>query len=170
MLNMSLDELRSNIQIYPETWINLHTTNCYAYALGLDIPEYKICNGAYQPGSFSMDVNPLVFEEYFDYNTLIKNLENDLKKLGVFYREVEPDELLTTNEWKIALFTDNCDKERIIDFHFLRQKIDSSWFHKNGFSGSISKFDRSGKIITDPRKCYLLNYQYKKCYALSLKK
>lgn len=169
MLNMSLDKVRDNIQIYPENWINIYTTNCYAYALGLDVPEYAICKGAYQPGSFSIDDNPLIYDVYFNYDTLLNNLESDFEKLGLSFREVEPDECLNINEWKIAMFTDSCDEDKIVDFHFLRQKSDGCWFHKNGFSGSISKLDRSGKVIVDPKKCYLLNYKYKKCYALSLK-
>jgi len=170
MLNMTLNEIKGKITLYPENWDNTYTTNCYAYALGLDIPEFKICKGAYQPGSISMEFNPLVFDQYFNYNTLIENLENDLKMLDISYREVEPNEKIEDNEWKISVFTDNCDDERIIDFHFLRQNSDGVWFHKNGFSGKISNKDRSGKIITDVTKCYLAGYKYKKSYALKLEK
>lgn len=170
MLNINLKEISGKIKLYPESWDNIHTTNCYAYALGLDIPEYEICKGAYQPGTISTDFNPLIFNEYFDYNTLIENLEKDLKMLDISYREVAPDEKLANNEWKISVFTENCDNERIIDFHFLRQKSDGIWYHKNGFPGKISNKDRSGKIIIDPTKCYLAGYKYQKCYALNLEK
>lgn len=138
--------------------------------MGLDIPEYKICNGAYQPGSFSMEVNPLIYDEYFDYNTLIRNLENDFKILGISYREVQPNDQIDIDEWKISMFIENCDVDRIIDFHFLRQKSDGFWFHKNGFSGAVIKKDCAGKIITDPTKCCLARYKYNKCYALKLEK
>ena len=53
MLKMSLNEIRGKIQMYPENWINMHTTNCYAYALGLDIRQSDICDYAYQPGTIS---------------------------------------------------------------------------------------------------------------------
>lgn len=32
MLKMSLNEIRGKIQMYPENWVNMYSTNCYAYA------------------------------------------------------------------------------------------------------------------------------------------
>lgn len=170
MLNMDLSEIREQIQVYPENWINIYTTNCYAYALGLDIPEYKICKGAYQPGTISMDNNPLMFEKYFDYNTLTENLEKDLKTLGIYYKEVPPEYNVKTDEWKIALFIDSYYGEKIIDFHFLRQKSNANWFHKNGFKGVPRERDYLGKIITDPINCRLDPYKYKKCLCFNIRK
>lgn len=58
----------------------------------------------------------------------------------------------------------------LCDFHFLRQKENGIWFHKNGFRDSFSKKDYLGKIITDPVTSYFCPYTYDKCYALRLNK
>lgn len=167
MLKMSLNEIRGKIQVYPENWVNLSTTNCYAYALGLDIKESDICSSAYQPGNISESYNP---NQFFYYKTLIKNLEEDFKTLDILYREIEPTDQINLGEWKIALLVDlygnDIFNDLVADFHFLRQKTNGIWFHKNGFQGTPSKKDYLGNIITDPTKCCLDPYEYKKCYAL----
>lgn len=48
---MELDELRRHIILNNCEWKNILTTNCYAYALGLDIPQEKIGNCAYELGN-----------------------------------------------------------------------------------------------------------------------
>ena len=52
-LKMSLKVLRSLINVNKEGWDNVLYTNCYAYALGLDVPQYEICECAYAPGVMS---------------------------------------------------------------------------------------------------------------------
>lgn len=167
MLNMSLNEIRGKIQIYPENWVNKYTTNCYAYALGLDVRESDICKHAYQPGTISGTTN--IHElKYFFYDMLIEGIESDLDVLGISYREVLEKEKLELNEWKIALFIDKYHGS-LIDFHFLRQKENGIWLHKNGYMGTISKKDYIEDIITVPSEAELFPYIYKKCYALKLK-
>lgn len=170
MLKMALSEIRGQIQIYPENWINIYATNCYAYALGLDVVEINICESAYQPGTISESINSIANEEYFNYSTLVENLENDLKTLGISYEEVDSKYNICEGEWKIALFVEKSkyNSEKLMDFHFLRQNANGIWFHKNGFHGTPIKKDYLGRIITDPETCDLRNYEYKKCYALRL--
>lgn len=166
MLNMSLNQIRGKIQINPDVWVNMYTTNCYAYALGLDIREADICIGAYQPGRIS-ELTYLPNTECFEYKTLIEGIENDFDALNIKYREVNHNEKIAYNEWKIALLTEKYHG-KLADFHFLRQKQNGIWFHKNGFNGTISKKDYSGRIITDPISSNLNSYTYDKCYALKL--
>lgn len=168
MLKMSLNEIRGKIQMYPENWVNMYSTNCYAYALGLDIRQSDICDYAYQPGTISETTN--IFElKYFSYDMLIKGIESDLELLQIAYRNVEEDEKLALNEWKIALFV-NGYHESLIDFHFLRQKENGIWLHKNGYDGTIIKKDRYCRNIIIPSEAKLYPYTYKKCYALRLEK
>lgn len=168
MLKMSLNKIRGNIQVYPENWVNLSTTNCYAYALGLDIKESDICTNAYQPGTISNTSN-LTDSEYFSYSDLINGIEGDLNALNIHYREIEPHQQIALYEWKIALLIEKY-YGNLLDFHFLRQKENGIWLHKNGFRGSFSKKDYLGKIITDPVTNYFSPYTYAKCYALRLNK
>lgn len=172
-LKMSPNEIRSQIQIKPKEWINLETTNCYAYALGLDINENDICEYAYQPGSISSKVaNLIIHFNYFLYSVLIKNIEKDFETLGISYKEIEPDDEIQDDEWKIALFVEFYDKyfmdDLISDFHFLRANSNGVWTHKHGYCNSPKKKDDSNKIITDLKECDLTLYEYRKCYALRL--
>ena len=173
MLNMSLNEIRGQIQINPQNWINLGTTNCYAYALGLDIRESRICKSAYQPGTISGVFDPTILREYFLYSDLIKNIEKDLSALDIFYREINFNDKIDLDEWKIALFAETYNNDLdvfVSDFHFIRANSKGVWTHKPGYFGSPSKKDYSSQIITDLEKCDLYLYEYKKCYALRLNK
>lgn len=166
MLKMSLNEIRGKIQMYPENWVNMYSTNCYAYALGLDIRQSDICDYAYQPGTISETTN-IFKSKYFSYDMLIKGIESDLELLQIAYRNVEEDEKLALNEWKIALFVDR-DFDKLVGFHFLRQKENGIWLQKNGYQGTISKRDHSDEVIVSPSSAELFPYIYKKCYALRL--
>ena len=166
MLKMSLNEIRGQIQIHPEIWTHIYTTNCYAYALGLDIRENRICDFAYQPGTISGTSN-LANSYYFCYDDLINGIEGDFNALDINWREIEPQEVVSAGEWKIALMIEKYD-DCLYDYHFLRQKENGIWIHKNGFNTLPSKKDYLGKIITNPITGYLYPYTYKKCYALRI--
>lgn len=167
VIKMPLTEIRGSIQIYPETWTNMKETNCYAYALGLDIKESNICERAYQPGTISETVNLRQYES-FSYEMLISGIENDLDFLGINYREVEPEEKVELNEWKIALMIKKyCDG--LDNFHFIRQDMNDAWSNKVGYQYRISKKDSLGNIINNPVSSRFFFYTYDKCYALSLK-
>jgi len=50
MLNMPIKEIKGLISLREEYWEYIFQTNCYAFALGIDIPENDICKNAFQPG------------------------------------------------------------------------------------------------------------------------
>ena len=52
-LNIKRCDLIQMIDLNKVKWENKSTSNCYAFALGLDIPEKKICEAAYVPGVMS---------------------------------------------------------------------------------------------------------------------
>ena len=170
MINMSLNEIRGRIQFYPEVWMNMYTTNCYAYALGLDISEDDICLNAYQPGTISNTSN-IVDCDIFSKRELISGIKGDLRSLGINYRRIRIDDEISDDEWKIALLLLKCERDHSFeDFHFLRQNQDKYWIYKCGYGGSISIKDCNEKVITDPTTAYFYNYEYDRCYALSMKK
>ena len=169
MLKMTSEEIRGQIQMYPENWINISTTNCYAYALGLDINENDICHNAYQPGTMSE------FEEdcFLTYPNLVKAIEQELKFLSISYREIEPLTPITLDEWKIALLVKQYYDHRMHEillsgFHFLRTNKNEIWVHKPGYPNAPSERDYHNQMITDPREFAFHDYVYKKCYALKL--
>lgn len=165
MLKMSLNEIRGKIQINPEYWINLFETNCYAYALGLDLVQSDICKGAYQPGTISGKYT-LWDKENFTYNELIAGIESDLSALMINYQEVDFNYDTNDDEWKIAVYTKQSGYEQFSDFHFLRTTRGGIWMHKDGFMGSPTKKDYLGNIIKNPVDCFMCSYEYKKCYVL----
>lgn len=167
-LKMKIEQLRSCIDLEKKEWTNKHATNCYAYALGLDIPQSKINRYAYTPGIISNSNIYLPSSEDIDYEDLINNIYLDLKTLDIDFKEIEPTDKINSNEWKIAIFIAK-SYGKIFDYHFLRQHSDGTWYHKNGFSGDISNYDFQGQIITNPKECYIPCRTYKKCLSLKLR-
>lgn len=173
-LKMSLLELRNSINLDKKNWKHIFTTNCYAYALGLDVREQNIKDFAYIPGVIS-GVYKRIDEDYsIAYPKLLDNIHDDLEFLGINFREVNPLEEISNDEWKIAIFTSflACDffTEIVSDFHFLRQRENGIWYHKEGWFKRPTNKDSNSNIITDPSDCYLRGRQYKKCYSLKLNK
>lgn len=172
MLKMSLNEIRGQIQIYPENWKNIHTTNCYAYALGLDIVEHEICPYVYQPGTISNSSTLHQLPPYFFYQELIHGIEEDLKILDISYHEINSQDIIEESEWKMALYIKlyekDIDDDLCSDFHFLRTNQNGAWRHKNGKGVLPNKLDDFGNRILNPETCDFIFYEYKKCYALKL--
>lgn len=48
----NIEEIRSKIKLNSNFWKYILSTNCYAYALGIDIREKDIKRAAYQPLRF----------------------------------------------------------------------------------------------------------------------
>lgn len=169
-LLISPDKIRMGIRLTDKTWRNDINTNCYAFALGLDISEWDIAPNAYQPGMmFSImfnkpydEVRKMSFEE---------RMLLDLKVLEIKCRETKPEDITEYNpindqvEWVISML------ESDEDVHFLRKNNEGIWWHKQGyiFSSPTNKDDYR-KIITDPRDCSIREYKYKKTYKLSIKR
>lgn len=172
MLKMSSKKLRGRIQTHPEKWVNVKYTNSYAYALGLDIEEAKICKSAYVPGTISSYINLFKLVNCFPYSKLVAKIEEDLTKLNISYRRVSPTAKLQEGEWRIALFIkyydDTFTLKRLSNYKFLRENLDGTWSYKYGYYTTPSDKDCLGQIIEDPRECNMGNYKYKKCYALRL--
>ena len=166
---MNTEEIRNKIILDNINWKHIFTTNCYAFALGLDIKERSIMKDAYQPGTISNNN----LGEWFTYGELLSNLKSDFDYLGIDYKEINPTDNIAEDEWKIALFIKiynyNYGKIVLSDFHFLRQ-IGDSWYHKPGYYGLPTNKDSNDKIITDPTMCNIYNKAYQKTYSLKLKK
>lgn len=169
MIKMDCIEYRKKYNLKKKEWKHVLTTNCYAFALGLDIRERLIMKDAYQPGTLthhSLDM-------FFTYDELIECILSDLDFLGIDYIESNPIEEIKENEWKIAIFTQYSkyinNKEFFSDFHFLRQ-IDECWYHKLGYYDYPTNKDYHNNIIINPTECFILNKEYQKTYKLKLKK
>ena len=170
---MSREKIISNIDVYKSYWKNMLTTNCYAYALGLDIPEHKICYNAYQPGIMSTNHSLNIEEETFSYDDLINGINNDFDFLRIEAHEVRSDYKAKEDEWKIALFVSSMilETQNIIDdYHFLKQFPSGNWWHKFGFKGKIINIDDNIEPIRDPIDCQLQGLIYDKTLCLKLKK
>ena len=92
--------------------------------------------------------------------------------LGINIREINPQEIISSDEWKVALFISyySQNSDMLDDYHFLRQFKNGHWFHKTGYRSFPNNLDDNQNIITDPEKCYLKKKQYDSCYCLSLRK
>lgn len=135
MLNMPIEEIRSNISLKEDYWEYDFDTNCYAFALGLDIGEYDICKNAYQPGVIYINATNKPI-------SLLKNLsiyeriQLDLKTLKIGYSEIGKNECWHKHIgnyecifWTILLFlNDN-------EFHFARYNYDGKLYEKIGYFG-----------------------------------
>ena len=171
-LNIKRCDLIQMIDLNKVKWENKSTSNCYAFALGLDIPEKKICEAAYVPGVMSGSLINLPAKYSFTLDELIRSLESDFDFLGIQYRENVSKEELEEGEWLIALYVSylfSHRKDRLSDYHFIRLLSDGIWYHKNGFCGGVINTDRNRKVITDPLECDFKNRDFVKTYALKLK-
>jgi len=161
MLNMPIKEIKENISLREEYWENNFETNCYAFALGLDIPESDICKNSFQPGIiaskiFNISLNKLAKIKIEDRMIL------DLKalKIGFELSEVNMNQEYITlgnylcNTWDVLLFL----KEN--DFHFSRINLNGEMYHKIGYFGfpkktSIEEIEEKGYSLS---KIYRLRY------------
>ena len=106
---MSPEEIRKNIKPYKKIWKNNFTTNCYAFALGLDIPETRICYHAYQPGVISSTHHQAIENRFFSYDNLIEGINNDLDFLNIEAREILPDEKIAEDEFMNCFYNEDFD-------------------------------------------------------------
>lgn len=172
-MKMSLSELKRQINLDKKNWKHILTTNCYAFSLGLDVPERKIKTFAYAPGTIGSSPTNLVVKRFFTLEDLIANFQDDLIFMGISFGECNPLDKIEDNEWKVALFTAFyayvCYEEYFYDFHFMRQGKNGVWFHKTGFYHRPTNLDSNKEVIYDPRDCTFKNYDYQLTYKLRLK-
>ena len=127
-LKINPRDLQKEINITKKDWIYRGQTNCYAYALGLDIIEQKICYKAYQVGTIGKKYYE-ISDKVFDLLSIEKRLYLDLESIGIIYHEIDPTEKINPNSWNISLFSSDV----YYDFHFLRKTPENSWTHKIGW-------------------------------------
>lgn len=167
-----LRQLRKKIDLDKTGWKNPYSTNCYAYALGLDIPECEIMKAAYFPGTIS-DSHVMSYDaDFFSYSQLIDGVYSDLEALGINFREISPLESVDFDEWKIALYTTPSYNiaNGFVDFHFLRFCKDDIWHHKMGWTYYPTIYDDNKNVIVNLEDCYFKNKVYNTCLCLKLKK
>lgn len=160
---MDLDTLKKCINLSNDKWENVLSTNCYAYALGLDIPQDEITRCAYELGAMYYFYS----KEKRKFRLHEELLKLDLDILSLTYREVSLDEPLKDGEWKIAYF----DSIYECGYHFFREIENGVWWHKYDWGYSPTCLDDANNIITDPTKANI-NYrglELKKCYLLKRK-
>lgn len=169
---ININELRRHIELKTEYWVNRNTTNCYAYALGFDIPESIIREGAYSLGTIGLlreKIDPS-FRIYYSKET---RLLKDLKALKLKCVEASPYEVIRDDDKNSYFLISLFEKEG--DFHFLRKsKLDNTWWHKRGWSENPKNIDDENNVITDPTKAvigdYKGDYRYVKTYKIGFKR
>lgn len=170
-LKMHYQDIRDHIDLKTDHWKHIFTTNCYAFALGLDINEKDIGHFAYTPGVMGKAPTYLPYFSMFTLDNLLENIFCDLDFLDISFYETDPTSPIKLDEWKIALFTSpyQNDNKWLNDYHFLRENPNNIWYHKTGWFSKPTNKDNNAKIITNPKDCYLVEKQYQKCYSLKLK-
>lgn len=180
-LLMDYKSIRDSIDLKENNWNNIKTTNCYAFALGLDIPSGVIMTfGMEYPyrvgsiGRFKYDY------DYYDMYglTLEERLYLDLDALGIDHRKANQNEETKCDNnnlnWLVAMYKD----KNTPDFHFLRKGSNNFWIHKLGRDGDISIIDANGRLITDLENASFyyeheyetVDYELKGIYKLTLKR
>lgn len=172
-LNLSINEIKQLISLREEYWEYDFHTNCYAFALGLDVVEDEIIKNAYQLGIMGANIKDIPISE-LKRMTFEERLVLDLAALKINYKEVSSTERsgydfhynknnrITSADyyWLIALFSSG------ESFHFLRKSYDGIWYQKHGYFAPVINYDSDRKIITSPEQCNINGYEYIKTYKL----
>ena len=177
----TIEKMRNSININNNIWINYETTNCYAYALNMDLsykelkPYEEFGVDIYNVGMISNLKTPKTKEE------LVNAFKSDMKIIKIEVTDVLFDEILKENEWKVALYQtvkgiDYIDNE--LDFHFAKETENGIWSHKKGKTKKTSYLDDNNEIIKNPLLAYFaideengnsVKYDFIGCYKLKKK-
>jgi hypothetical protein len=106
-----------------DTTLVRNTTNCYSYAMGSTVS----CLNLYRVGAIS-GRKPLE-EPYFSTGEIIKLLYEDFKEIDLTIERSSEEEVISENQYKIALFVKVYADNKIHDFHFTRFE-DGRWSEK----------------------------------------
>lgn len=169
-LKLSSYEIKQLISLKEDYWENNFDTNCYAFALGLDIPENEIIYNAYQPGIIGSTIYGLPAKILINMS-FEERVFLDMRALKIQFNETLPSDETKykfiknsiEKTWIVALFSNNKD------FHFVRKSYDGKWYHKIGYFGKPTIYDSNHKIISGIESCTILDYQYVKSYKLQYK-
>lgn len=167
-LKMDHTQIKDLIRLREEYWENDFSTNCYAFALGLDIPEEEITENAYQLGVIGAIVKQIPMEVMkrlsFEERFIL-----DLEVLGINWQASTIDDNSGfkisngyTNLWWLVSLLSNGRK-----FHFIRKSYDGIWYQKWGYFAPVVPFDFDQKIITNPNDANFGAYKLVKTYKLS---
>lgn len=167
---ININKLKEEMGPIEGEWNCTNTTNCYAFALGLDIPESKIIKHAYQLGVIGATIKniPLRYLKYMSYE---ERLFLDMEVLKITCEKTFTDSMprfsitqkYNYNKWVITLL------ENEDDFHFLRKYHNGVWYHKRGYTKYPTNLDSNGKIITDIKNCSISDYHYVGTYLIECK-
>ena len=131
---------------YPLDFNQYHCNreNCYAYALGSDYTDDdRNDDDIYNLGCMSHAIYPPKTipeaEEAF---------YNDMKVLGVDCRRCGLDAKVAQGEWKVVLFFEGMFTYSH-DFHLVREDKGGGWSHKSGLYGSVWRFGKDPRSMTD---------------------
>lgn len=167
-LRMNVGKIKDLIDLKTDNWKFPSSTNCYAYALGLDVPFTKISDHAYKIGCFSEDALKRRNINVFDLDEE-KRLFLDLYYLGLSQTEVEPDYVLDNIDKKYSYFLISYF-EGFQDFHFLRKNpYDNTWYHKVGYFAFPKNRDDDRQKIYNPKEAFFINYFYVKTLKVGFK-
>lgn len=186
---MNIEELKHKVEFNPEKWRWNDKTNCYSYALGLDVPDWLISR---KIPPYYLGYLYIIYETYFNtWQKALNFLENysynerielDLKTIDTGFSQIDyNDKLRNANERKIVYFKckDKYAKTELRygknlarstklwhSFHFYVQDYDGIWKHKNGYKDvpTIVKYDPFEYIKYDQS-----SYEYQCTYRLALK-
>lgn len=135
------------MDVNKQTWINYYTTNCYAYALGVDLYlGYRIIDlGEISGMNYNMR----------NKDDLKTALIFDVARLNLNIEEVDPSIVLPDeNSWLIAMFMTSFYTDgkggKTMDYHFLRKTKNENWTHKIGNTNIITNRDEHDKKINNP--------------------
>ena len=111
--------------------------NCYAYALGLSLPDsfYNRYNEVDDDG-IRYNIG-FISKQLFAFNKeqQLYNLYKDLEALNIQFYETNQSALNEHGGYKIAVYN-NC-----LDFHMKRQNCDGSWSEKMGYTFNFKQSD-----------------------------
>ena len=167
-LKIDHTKIKDLISLREEYWENDFDTNCYAFALGLDIPENEIMKNAYQLGVIGATVKQIPME-VLKKLTLEERLLLDLEVLGIKRQDSTIYDSsgfwvgnnYIDNWWIISLLSNGKN------FHFIRKSYDGIWYQKWGYFAPVTNFDFDKRIITNPNEADFGEYKLIKTYKLS---
>ena len=174
MLEMSVENIRRVMRDgicfekrLSEWGKNKWSTNCYAFALGLNVDEDDICPYAYRIGNISLQAKwPFISVDPSNKISAIEPLIlDDFQALGIDYEIfMDKDESQYLQEldhpndcWDILLFISPSD-----GYHFVRVGSDSLLYHKLGW-GKLPELTDFEDIKREYKGC-----KFERRYRLSL--
>lgn len=148
MLKIDERKVKSLISLKELWWENSFGTNCYAFALGLDVPENEICKNAYQPGVIAAEKFGLPIDEVLKLKLEDKFLL-DLNALKIAYYETIEDQSANYRflrnyvcyYWDVLLYSND------EDFHFVRRNYYGKLYHKIGYLGVPKECEENDEYL-----------------------